>query len=178
MNMNKLKSFITSLFISVCLAEMVSAQSIAGMPLDTNVLEFNMSVVSNLTPVFKKAKDSKYGIELFLQGVYTKNDLLYFSYVLRNHSTIKYDIASLRFYIRDKKKARRSAIRDNETLPLKVSYVGRPEDPHGQTIIVAFPKFSIAEDKFFAAEVMEVNGDRNPSSHFDQSLLLKSILLR
>lgn len=149
-----------------------------GISLNRKELEFYSGVVAALDPSFKKANDTKYGVELYLQGVYTKNDVLFFSYRLKNYNTLKYDIGSLRFYTRDKKTARRSAIRDNETIPLYVSYVGKPEEPQGQTIVVALPKFSMAEDKLFAAELMEQNGDRNPVSHFGQSLLGKSKILR
>lgn len=149
-----------------------------GISLNDKDLAIYAEVVGALKPSFKKARAESFGVELYLKGIYIKNDVLFLSYTLKNFFIIKFDLASLRFYIRDKKKAKRSAIRDFETLPLGTAHFGSSEEQEGQTIVVAFPKFSIAEDKFFVAEVMELNGDRNLVSRFDQSLMWKSIKLR
>lgn len=149
-----------------------------GVSLNDKDLAVYAEVVGALQPSFKKARAASFGVELYLKGIYTKNDVLFLTYNLKNRTTIKYDIASLRFYIRDKKKAKRSAVRDFETVPLHIVHFGSSEEPEGQNIVVAFPKFSVAEDKFFVAEVMELNGDRNPVSRFDQSLMWRSIKLR
>lgn len=149
-----------------------------GISINDKELEQYAAIVGSLKPSFKKGRDAKFGVELYLQGLYIKNEVLFLSYRLRNHSSLRFDLASLRFFIRDKKKGKRSAVRDHEMMPLYTSYIGKPEESQGQTVVVAFPKFSMAEEKFFAAELMELNGDRNPVSQFDQTLLWKSIPLR
>jgi len=87
---------------------------------------------------------------------------------------IKYDPASLRFYVRDKKRAKRTAVQDTEMQPVFVQHSGNIESSKGQTIIVAFPKFTIAESKYFVTELMEQGGDRNLACKIDQGKLLQA----
>ena len=54
-------------------------------------------------------------------GTYIKNDIIYYQLRIKNHSPIDYDIKVLRFYIRDKKKGKRTAVQENELKPLYVS---------------------------------------------------------
>lgn len=145
--------------------------------LNAQELEFYCGAVAIQDPLFQKGKYSQYGLDFYLQGIYIKNDVLFFSYRLKNNIHIRYDLESLRFFIRDKKKSKRTAVQDRETRPLYIFYKGVPEEVRGQTIVVAFPKFTIAQDKFLASELTELGGDRNPASKLDQALISKSKIL-
>ena len=152
--------------------------SFEGVSLNNRELTINAQIVAALEPFFKQGRYSKYGTEFYLQGIHIKNDVLFLSYHLKNYTGIRLDEGSLRFFVRDKKKPKRTAIQDREVIPLLLSHKGKPEDASGQTIVAAFAKFSIAEDKYFAAEFMEQGGDRNPSSRLDQKVLFKSRVIR
>lgn len=125
-------------------------------------------------PFLRPQRSNKYGIGFGLEGVYVKDDILFLRFRLKNHTQIRYDAESLRFYVRDKKKSKRTAEQDNETIPLFVHRGDLPEDHYGQTIVAVFPKFTIAEKKFLVAELMEENGDRNPVVKLDQKKLLRA----
>ena len=127
-----------------------------GVSLNDKQIESYSGIIAAVEPFLKKGCFSKYGLKFYVQGIHIKNDVLFLSYRLKNSTQIKYDVASLRCYVRDKNKSRRTAVQDKEQVALYVLYKGRPEDDRGQTIVVAFPKFTIAEDKYFAAELTEL----------------------
>jgi conjugative transposon TraN protein len=145
-----------------------------GVSLNSKEIEQYAGIIAAGEPFLKKGRFHKHGLDLFLEGVYIKDDVLFFRYHLKNSTGIGYDAASTRFYIRDKKRSKRTAVQDKESDPLLVQKSGKPEDALGQTIIVAFPKFTIAESKYFVTEIMEQDGDRNPVSGLDQDILLRA----
>lgn len=149
-----------------------------GLSLNEEQVQQFSNVVASLPSFLKKGKYHKYGMKLLLEGIYIKDDVVFLRYNLRNSTMIPYEEASLRFYIRDKKKGKRTAVQDKETDAVYVQHLGKPEEAGGQTIIAAFPRFTIAENKYFTAELMEKDGDRNPVSRLDQQLLLKARALK
>ncbi|MEE1946398.1 conjugative transposon protein TraN [Pedobacter sp. KR3-3] len=136
------------------------------------------ATIVSAKPFLKKGRYHKNGIELKLTGVYVKGDVLFLSYNLKNATPLSFEPASLRFFVRDKKKAKRTAIQDKEVQPLAMHYYGAPEQATGQTVVAVFPKFTIAEKKYFTLELMEQNGDRNPATRLDQRLLLRARTLQ
>lgn len=149
-----------------------------GLSMNDKEIENYAGIISATKPFLKKQKFNRDGLELLIEGIYVKDDVLFFRYHLKNKTSLNYEAASLRFYTRDKKKSKRTAVQDRESEPVFVLHKGLPEDPMGQTIIAAFPRFTIAEGKYFEAELMESNGDRNPFTRLDQKLLLKARVLR
>lgn len=117
---------------------------------------------------------AKNDIVFKLTGIYIKYDVLFFCYNVRNTSRIPYNAAPLRFFIRDRNKAKRTAVQDNETEALYTNSRGNPEDDLGQTIVAAFAKFTIADSKIFVTELMEKSGDRNAELKLSERKLLKA----
>lgn len=148
--------------------------SFKGLSLNSKEIEKYADIAAAGSPFMSKGKYTEHGMAFRLQGIYIKDDVLFLRYQLRNHTGIRYDAASMRFYVRDKKLSKRTAVQDREIVPVHIGYTGKPEDADGQTIVAAFPKFTIAEKKRFIAELMERDGDRNPVSRLDQKLLLKA----
>ena len=145
-----------------------------GVSLNGKQLEDYAGVVTGSYPFLSGVHYRKHGIAFTLDAIYIKDDVLFFRYKLKNTTAIRYDTGSLRFYIRDKDKAKRTAEQDKEIEPLYVQRDGTAENDNGETIVVAFPKFTVAENKNFVTELMEQNGDRNPSCKLDQDRLLKA----
>lgn len=107
-------------------------------------------------------KDKRWDMNAIVSGIYIKDNTIYYQIKLDNHSTIDYDIDFLRFYIRDKKKARRTAIQENEMTPLHVSGNTKlVRAASSSVIVVALQKFTIPDAKFLAIEINEKNGGRN-----------------
>jgi len=151
-----------------------SPVSFKGLSLNSVEIEKYADVIVAGGAFMNKGKYSAHGMDFRLKGIYIKDDVLFLRYQLSNGTGIRYDVASLRFYVRDKRIPKRTAVQDREIVPVHLGYSGKPEDAHGQTIVAAFPKFTIADRKVFVAELMELEGDRNPISALDQKLLLKA----
>lgn len=145
-----------------------------GISLNSKDLELKAATIRGIAPFISKVKQDKYDMDLKLEGIFVKDDVLMMHYKIKNGSQIRYDGAAPRFYIRDKKRAKRTAVQDTEVKAVYVQRSGKPEDPEGQSIIVAFPKFTIAENKYFVTEFMEQGGDRNLECRFDQGKLLQA----
>lgn len=145
-----------------------------GVSLNSRELEDYAGMVTGSYPFLKGVKYHKHGMRFTEDGIYIKNDVIFFRYKVKNSTAIRYDAASVRFYIRDKKKVKRTAAQDKEILPLYIQHTGTAENDNGEIIVAAFAKFTIAEDKDLVTELMEQGGDRNPSCKLDQDKLLKA----
>lgn len=145
-----------------------------GLSLNSKEIEDIAKKISGNNAFLSGGRFHKYGMELETEGIYIKNDVILFQYHLHNSTQLGYEPASIRFYIRDRKKAKRTAEQDKEVEPLYVLQSGTPESGKGSTLVAAFPRFTIAESKYFSIEIMEQGGDRNPAVHIKQKKLLKA----
>lgn len=107
-------------------------------------------------------EDNSFGSSICIKGLFIENDMLYFQIVLKNFSAIDYDIKMLRFFIKDKKKSKRTASQEIEVTPIYVlgnTKVIRSQSE--QTIVVAVSKFTIPDKKAFMVQMQEEYGGRN-----------------
>ena len=107
-------------------------------------------------------KDKRFGIRVKLNGLFIHDNTMYLRMSIANKTNINYDIDQLRFYIRDQKKAKRTATQELELKPVYVKdstsvIVGQTE----KVLVYAFPKFTIPDKKYLAIELMEKNGGRH-----------------
>lgn len=112
----------------------------------------------------KGIKDKCWDVMASLIGIYVKENVIYYQLQLENYSPIDYDIDLLRFYIRDKKKSKRTAMQENELTPIYIA--GNTKQIKANSacaIVVALEKFTIPDAKYFAIEVGEKNGGRHLS---------------
>lgn len=110
----------------------------------------------------KGIKDKKWDMVARLIGIYVKENVIYYQVEINNESSIGYDIDLLRFYVRDKKKGKRTAVQENELKPLYVA--GNASQIKGKSasvIVVALEKLTIPDAKYLAVQVMEKNGGRH-----------------
>ncbi|UOE51357.1 conjugative transposon protein TraN [Mucilaginibacter sp. SMC90] len=129
-------------------------------------------------PILKNIKDSKADIEMSLDGIYIHDQMLYFQISLSNNSNLAYNIDQLRFYIHDKKRSKRTASQETELQPEQLT--GNVRIIRGQskqTIVVTLQKFTIPDQKFLTAQLMESNGGRNLDLKIKNKLLVKAKLL-
>ncbi|MBX2948003.1 MAG: conjugative transposon protein TraN [Crocinitomicaceae bacterium] len=101
-------------------------------------------------------------ISLYLKGIFIKDDALYYRFIIANWSNVSYDIEQLRFFIRDQKRAKRTASQEIEIKPLYVQRVPvRIAGKSKSTFVFALPKFTIPDQKYLAVQMMEKNGGRH-----------------
>ncbi|MFT3981209.1 MAG: conjugative transposon protein TraN [Ferruginibacter sp.] len=107
-------------------------------------------------------KDRSGGMKIMVSGIYIKENVIYYQLRLINDSPIDYDIDLMRFYIRDKKKGKRTAAQENELKPLHVSGNTSVVKAKGETtVVVALEKFTVPDAKYMALQVMERDGGRH-----------------
>lgn len=134
--------------------------------------------VSGRDRMIKGIRDNDYDVVMDLKGIYIHNDVLYFQLSLQNHSAINYDIQSLRFFIHDKKRSKRTASQEIEMQPTYIlGNIGQILHASEQTVCVALPKFTIPDKKYLAIQLMEKNGGRHLSLKIKNKLLVHSSAL-
>lgn len=117
-------------------------------------------------------KKSKYQISLNVNGIFIQQDVLYLRVVFQNKSKINYDIDQFRFFIRDRKKSKRTASQEIELQPLYATS-SSSVIPYQSAImkVYALEKFTIPESKYLTIEMIEKNGGRQLEVDIDNSNL-------
>ncbi len=146
-------------------APMVEQQVIYSEPvLDKTFLSSYADSVLYAGPNMRSLHAKGAKVKVSLNGIYIHNDVVFCRLAFMNDSGISYEIDQLRFYIRDKRKAKRTASQELEIIPLMVS--GDTVTIGGDTKVpwvVSLPKFTIPDSKYLLIEVTEKNGGRNLS---------------
>lgn len=125
-------------------------------------IEQNATLALSKNKKISGLKREKYEMKITVNGIFIHQDVLYFRMVLGNTSKINYDIDQLRFFIRDQKKSKRTASQEIEILPLYSTYSSSViADKSEVSMVYAFSKFTIPENKYLTIELMEKNGGRH-----------------
>jgi conjugative transposon TraN protein len=126
----------------------------------------------------KGIRNYKWQMVSKITGIYIKNDVIYYQLYLENKSPLNYNIDLIRFYIRDKKKGKRTAIQENELKPVYVAGNTTQVNAKGTSVIVfALDKFTIPNGKYLGIEIMEKNGGRHLSMKVNNKKIMQAITL-
>ncbi|MBF4485814.1 conjugative transposon protein TraN [Flavobacterium sp. CSZ] len=107
-------------------------------------------------------KRSRFEMKLNVTGIFIHQDILYLRLLLGNNSKINYEIDQLRFFIRDRKKSKRTASQEIEVIPLySTSASSVIPDKSEVNIVYAVSKFTIPEKKYLTIQLIEKNGGRH-----------------
>ncbi|KFF17738.1 conjugative transposon protein TraN [Flavobacterium hydatis] len=149
---------------------------------DENINDQDVQEYSKLAFYDKKKlrgeKECDYDIDFVLNGIFIRDEVMYYRIKVTNHSTINYDIDQLRFFIRDTKKVKRTASQEIEITPIYILNNVAKIDSEAENIFVfALPKFTIPEKKYLAIQIMEKNGGRHLELHVRNSKLVQVTVL-
>ena len=127
-----------------------------------------------------RTRQVKDDITLALQGMYTKEDLFFLPVYMLNKSNIRYDVDFVKFYIRDKKLAKRTAIQESEVTPLFVYNADQSTipGPGGMEQVYVLRKFTIPDDKNLVVEMFERGGGRHLTFNVSNEDILKARKLK
>lgn len=126
----------------------------------------------------KGAKQRKWAMQLRVKGIYVKDDILFFQIGLKNDGPLDYDIDLLRFYISDSKKSKRTAVQELDLKPLHFSgNTSTIKASSNTALVVALPKFTIPDAKYFGVQLNERAGGRHLFVKMDNNKLLQAIPL-
>jgi hypothetical protein len=142
-----------------------------------SVAHYAQSIIDNPKQL-RGIRDQSWDMHAGVAGIYIKENVLYYQLELENKSSIDYDIDFLRFYIRDKKRSKRTALQEVELVPLHIAGNTRHVQANDKRIIVlAFEKFTIADAKYLAIEVGEKSGGRHLFINLNNSKIIRAIAL-
>lgn len=101
-------------------------------------------------------------VSIALDAIYIHDDVLFLKFALQNESVINFDIDQLHFYLRDKKRPKRTSSQEINLTPILIT--GDTQKIRAESFqpwIVALPKFTIPDGKVLSIAIMEKNGGRN-----------------
>ncbi|RPD44054.1 conjugative transposon protein TraN [Paracnuella aquatica] len=138
-------------------------------------MEFTAEKISREKRMLHGIKHKKFEMRLRLNGLYIKSDVLYFQLEVRNNSNLTYDVDMLRLFIRDQKKAERTASQEIELLPLYAYGDTSSVKPQSTSVVVfAFPKFTIPDKKYLLIQLMEKDGGRHLHLDVGNRMIVKA----
>lgn len=129
-------------------------------------------------PVIRLVKDRSHKMKLSLRGIYSAEDILFFRLEVQNRSNVTYDVDYVRFFIRDKKKAKRTSSQELLVKPLFLH--GNDKSIDGktrQTVVYAVNKFTIPDAKKLHIEIMERAGGRHLALTISNHTIVNARLL-
>jgi conjugative transposon TraN protein len=126
----------------------------------------------------RREKESNHDISFSLNGIFIRDEVMYYRIKITNNSKINYDIDQLRFFIRDTKKVKRTASQEIEITPIYIlNNVVNIDSDAENTFVFALPKFTIPEKKYLAIQLMEQNGGRHVELHVKNTKLVQVTVL-
>lgn len=144
---------------------------------EANLATYANGILDNPATV-KGIRDLKFDICARVQGIYIRDAVLYLQLLFCNGSSIDYDFDQIRFYIRDKRKNKRTAVQELALDPLHVSGNSSHIRNHDFTmLVVALDKFTIPDAKVFRIQVTEKNGGRHLLLKINNRDLIRAIPL-
>jgi conjugative transposon TraN protein len=136
-------------------------------------LDSDASIILN-QEAFLHRRTTEQDIELILRGIYIKDHLMWFKLNLENKSDIDFQTDYIRFFTKDKHLGKRTAVQETDLLPAWRS----PDLPiagqNKQTVVFAFPAFTIDKHKKLVIQISEKNGGRLLNLEIPVKTILKS----
>jgi conjugative transposon TraN protein len=144
----------------------------------TDAIAATSLLVNAKQQVLHGIKDKDYNMGIVLKGLYIRQDVLYFQLELTNNSNINYDVQQFRFFIRDRKKSKRTASQETELQPLHIAgNVNRIAGTSEQVVTVAIPKITIPDKKLLVIQLLEKSGGRHLVLKVSNKILVRAIRL-
>ncbi|MEI6949625.1 conjugative transposon protein TraN [Paraflavisolibacter sp. H34] len=112
---------------------------------------------------------------LLLSGIWVRGDVLLLRFGLANRSHIDYEPEELRFFVRDRRREKRTAFQQAELAPVE-TWKSAPvvRGRSAGTLVVALPKFTLPSRKYLSVHLREKAGSRNLSLKVSKRAILKA----
>lgn len=139
-------------------------------------MEHYASMATHSGEMIRGVKDKSFGIGIQLNGLFIHNDLMLLRFNITNQTDINYDIDQFRLFIRDQKKAKRTATQEIEMAPLFVyNNINKITGQSENTIVFVVQKFTIPDKKYLAVQLMEKNGGRHLELHVKNKKIVRAV---
>ena len=113
-------------------------------------------------------------MKLSLDGIYFDKGLLWFLMQISNHALIDYRAGYIRFFIIDKKQAKRTAEQREELAPVYQAGMPVIDGKSMKNVVFAFDQFMLPKGKQLVCQVSEKNGGRLLVLHLNHKTILKA----
>lgn len=144
---------------------------------NSTTASYAMGILDNPVTV-KNIQASSGDVQFSLQGIYIKDDVIFYQLAIDNKSPIDYDVDLLRFYVKDKRIGKRTAVQEIPYTPLHIAgNASKVKAFANSTIVVALEKFTIPDKKLLFVQLAEKNGGRHLQLRICNQTLLKAIPL-
>ena len=128
--------------------------------------------------VTKGIEDHKWKTDAAITGIYIKSDVMFYQLSISNNSPVDYTIDLIRFYIRDKKKTKRTAVQETELKPVYIVGNTKLVKANSNSVLVfALEKFTVPDAKYMAVQINEKNGGRHFTMRIKNKKIMKAITL-
>ena len=107
------------------------------------------------------ARDKKGKAKASLDRTYIAGDQIFLRIKVANRSAISYDIDFIKFFIRDRKTAKRTITQEREVVPVGEIIANRVSAGQKQYLVFTLNKFTLADDKILCSEIFEKGGGRH-----------------
>jgi len=172
-----------SLSVDLTQDDVTSLAEIPAIIFQTDMTESDMEkycagILQAKKPL-RPQREKKFRVTLSLNGIYIKDDVIFYHLRIRNQSNINYDVDFLRFFIRDQAKVKRTASQEVDVKPVYVyGDDSSVENNSTRDIVYAQQKFTIPDSKHLVIEMFEKNGGRHLSLKIKNGTIVKAKLIR
>ncbi len=113
---------------------------------------------------------------LTLKGIYIRENILLYHLRISNASNIPYHAEIVRFFVKDKQQAKRTASQELPETPLYIAG-GSELIPANASVdvVYAFPKFTIPDAKVLIVEMLEKRGGRHLHLNIKNRSIMKAV---
>jgi conjugative transposon TraN protein len=128
-----------------------------------SLIEAAMKTIYNKNKKFIRHIGSySFGISFLLKSIYIYNGKYFFHTELKNSTNVPFPIDFMTFKIVDKKTSKRTAVQENDLIPIRLylPLTDVPDNGYERNVFL-LDQFTLAEDKVLVIEIFERNGGRH-----------------
>jgi len=128
-----------------------------------SIIEAAMKTIYNKNKKFIRHIGSySFGISFLLKSIYIYNGKYFFHTELKNSTNVPFPIDFMTFKIVDKKTSKRTAVQENDLIPIRLylPLTDVPDNGHERNVFL-LDQFTLADDKVLVIEIFERNGGRH-----------------
>lgn len=113
-------------------------------------------------------------LRLSLRSIYLADGTMWYKLQCKNKSLIDYRPEYIRFFLQDKKRAKRTAVQETELQPLYASPVENIKGMQGNDLVFGFTPFTIPKTQELIIQMGEKNGGRSLTFRINNRIILKA----
>lgn len=109
-----------------------------------------------------------------LHGIYLSTHAMWLKLQLRNYSQIDFDPDYIRFFLRDRRRSKRTAIQEKEIFPIYTNAKDAIKGSSAQTWLFAFQPFTVPRHQRLIIETNDKTGGRRIELRIKNKLILRT----